>query len=73
MIAFKLLDEKKSATSADIIAAYKASGLGEGTARSQSGQIMHLFHVVGIADRANQVLTLKEDSKIAERLRAVAK
>ena len=72
MIAFGLLDDKKTATSADIIAAYKASGLKEGTARSQSGQIMNLFQTVGIADRASQVLTLRADSKLAESLRAVA-
>lgn len=69
MIAFKLLDAKKTVTSADIVGAYKASGLGEGTARSQSGQIMHLFDTVGIATRANQTLTLNNFSLIADRIR----
>jgi hypothetical protein len=71
MIAFGLLDEKKSVTSTDIVAAYKAADLGEGTARSQSGQIMNLFATVGIATRAGQVLTLNADSKIAQRIRSL--
>lgn len=71
MIAFQLLDDKKSMTSTDLVAAYKASGLGEGTARSQCGQIMALFAIVGIADRASQVLTLRADSKIADRIRSL--
>lgn len=69
MIAFKLLDEKKTVTSADVIGAYKTAGLGEGTARSQSGQIMNLFATVGIATRSGQTLTLNDNSKIAERIR----
>jgi len=71
MIAFKLLDEKKSMTSADLVATYKANGLGEGTARSQCGQIMALFATVGIANRASQVLTLNDKSAIADRLRSL--
>ncbi|SOC90078.1 hypothetical protein SAMN05216358_0097 [Rhizobium sp. AN5] len=71
MVAFKLLDSKGSMTSADVVGAYKASGLGEGTARSQSGQIMNLFATVKIADRSGQTLTLRSDSKIAERLRSL--
>jgi len=71
MIAFNLLDEKKSVTSADIIGAYKASGLSDGTARSQCGQIMHLFNVVKIAGRAGQTLTMNPASTIAERIRKV--
>jgi hypothetical protein len=71
MVAFKLLESKGSMTSADVVGAYKASGLGEGTARSQSGQIMNLFASVKIADRAGQTLTLRSDSKIAERLRSL--
>lgn len=72
MAAFKLLDEKKTVTSADLIGAYKASGLGEGTARSQTGQIMALFAAVKIASRGGQALTLNANSTIAERLRAIA-
>jgi hypothetical protein len=71
MIAFALLEAKKSVTSGDIVGAYKASGLGEGTARSQSGQIMHLFATVGIATRSSQTLTLNADSLVAERLRSL--
>jgi len=72
MIAFKLLDEKKTVTSADIIGAYKASGLGEGTARSQSGQIMNLFATVKIASRSGSNLALNENSAIAAKLRGLA-
>ncbi len=72
MVAFKLLDSKGSMTSADIVGAYKASGLGEGTARSQSGQIMNLFATVKIADRSGQTLTLRSDSKLSERLRSLS-
>lgn len=71
MVAFKQLEAKGSMTSADLVGAYKASGLGEGTARSQSGQIMNLFATVKIADRSGQTLTLRSDSKIAERLRGL--
>lgn len=71
MVAFNLLESKGSMTSADVVGAYKASGLGEGTARSQSGQIMNLFATVGIATRSGQTLTLRSDSKIAERLRSL--
>lgn len=69
MSAFKLLLEKGTMTSADLVGAYKLAGLGEGTARSQSGQIMNLFAAVKIADRTGQTLTLRADSNIAERLR----
>ncbi|SCW95968.1 hypothetical protein SAMN05660859_0161 [Ancylobacter rudongensis] len=69
MIAFKLLDEKKTVSSSDIIGAYKASGLGEGTARSQCGQIMNLFATVAIASRVGQVLTLNDKSALAQRIR----
>lgn len=69
MTAFKLLASKGAMTSADLVGAYKLAGLREGTARSQSGQIMNLFAVVKIADRVGQTLTLRADSNIAERLR----
>lgn len=69
--AFKLLNAQKSVTSMDIVGAYKTEGLGDGTARSQSGQIMALFDVVGIADRAGSKLTLRADSAVAAKLRAV--
>lgn len=71
MTAFATLEAKKSVTSGDIVGAYKAIGLGEGTARSQSGQIMNLFATVGIATRSGQTLTLRSDSLVAERLRSL--
>lgn len=72
MIAFQLLDTKKTVSSGDIVGAYKASGLGEGTARSQSGQIMNLFATVGIATRSGQSLAIRSDSLVAERLRSLS-
>lgn len=73
MIAFGALDAKKTITSLEIVAAYKATGLGEGTARSQSGQMMALFPIVGIATRAGQTLTMLPDSNVAERIRGLSK
>ncbi|PZR92028.1 MAG: hypothetical protein DI537_14475 [Stutzerimonas stutzeri] len=72
-IAFDLLDAKKTVTSADIIGAYKASGLKEGTARSQTGQMMTLFGAVGIATRTGQKLELRADSRLAQRMRDLPK
>lgn len=69
MMAFSVLDAKKSMTSTDLVGAYKAAGLDEGTARSQAGQLMNLFAAVKIADRAGQTLTLRSDSLLAERIR----
>lgn len=79
---FAVLDEKKTVTSSDLVAALRASEVGvgkskgstynEGTARSQAGQIMVLFNAVGIADRDKQTLTLNDDSKIADYLRDLA-
>ncbi len=69
MTIFGALDTKKELTSAEIIGAFKASGVGEGTARSQSGQIMVLFPVLGIAERDGKNLKLKDDSNIADYLR----
>ncbi len=68
MNAFKLLAMKKTLTSADLVAAYKTQGLGEGTARSQTGQMMALFPALGVAARAGQTLTLDANSTVAEYL-----
>ncbi len=69
--AFRLLNTTKEMTSTELVAAYKASGLNDGTARSQAGQIMVLFNTVKIADRTGQKLTLRTDSVIAQRLRTI--
>jgi hypothetical protein len=69
MIAFRVLDEKKDITATDITGAYKAAGLGDGTARSQQTQLMNLLPALGIADRVGQSLKLRSDSLLAERLR----
>lgn len=69
--ALKVLTKTGTMTSADLIAAYKADDLSDGTARSQTGQIMELFNVVGIALRSGQSLTLRQDSSVAKRLLAI--
>lgn len=71
--AFKLLDDKKSITSSDLVTALIAGGVKEGTARSQSGQMMHLFDVTKIANRAKNTLVINDKSVIAERLRNAIK
>lgn len=85
MNCFKALDAApgKSLSSKDMIALLTSTdkrttskvGSGttysQGTASSQVGQIMALFPVLGIATRAGSVLTLSDDSKIAERMRAL--
>lgn len=68
--AFKLLDEKKTVTSADIVGMFKGS-YSQGTAQSQAGQIMTLFAAVKIADRAKNTLTLNANSVIAGKLREI--
>lgn len=69
--AFKLLRKTGAMTSADLNAAYIAEGLGKGTANSQTGQIMHLFATVGIANRSGQALQLRADSTVATKLDAI--
>jgi hypothetical protein len=77
MACFEALVAKGEVTNADLVAALRASssrsgaGYNEGTARSQAGQIMVLFDVVGIASRSGQTLTINPNSKIAERLKAL--
>lgn len=71
VVAYKALAARKTLTSADLVGAYKAEGLKEGTARSQSGQMMNLFSTLQIADRSGQMLTLREDSNLAARLNAL--
>ena len=68
---FPVLDAKGSMTSSDIVATFKARGLGQGTAQSQCGQILVLFGALGIATRSGNTLTMNGDSKIAARLRGV--
>lgn len=74
MAALTALDAKAGAamTSADLIAHYKAAGLGDGTARSQTGQIMELFRITGVATRTGQSLVANDKSLVAKRLREIA-
>lgn len=68
---YKLLRAQKVVTSTDIVGMFKTMGLEEGTARSQTGQLMVLFDTVEIAVRSGQTLTLNADSAVAERLDAI--
>lgn len=72
MTIFGALDKMKVMTSTEVVAALKTSGVSEGTARSQSGQLMVLFPVLGVAIRDGQTLKLAEDSNIADYLRKAA-
>ncbi len=71
MKCFQHLHANKTVTSADMVAALKAAGYTDGTARSQAGQIMLLFALLGIATRAGQTLTLIEESIFAEKIAAL--
>jgi hypothetical protein len=66
--AFKLLDSKKTMSSADLVAHFKGS-YKQGTAMSQAGQILNLFDTVKIATRSKNSLTLNADSVLAARMR----
>lgn len=72
---FHILDAKKIVTTTEMVSGLMAltsnrgAGYTEGTARSQQGQIMELFHVLKIAMRTKNTLTLRDDSVIARWLR----
>lgn len=69
---FTLLKQNGTLTNTDLVAAMKADpNVGDGTARSQSGQIMALLPLVGVATRTGQTLTLRSDSVIADKLTAM--
>ena len=68
---FATLDARKEVAGTDLVAALQAADYTIGTARSQAGQIMELFAVLAIADRAGQKLTLRPDSAFAAKLRAL--
>lgn len=68
-MAFTYLLEKGEATNSDVVKMYQAAGLREGTARSQTGQMMTLFSCCKIANRSGQTLTLLPNNTITNRLR----
>jgi hypothetical protein len=70
-IALDLLIANTAITSSDLVAAYRSSGLGDGTARSQSGQMMALFPALGIAVRTAKSITLNAESNIVTRYKAI--
>jgi hypothetical protein len=70
MDCFAILQAKGEVTSGDLVAALKADGYSDGTARSQVGQIMALFPVLKIAERTTRSsLKLNPDSMIAGALK----
>jgi len=77
MDCFKTLKAAGTVKSTDLMAAITASttkggsGKALGTARSQAGQIMHLFDVLGIADRSGNTLTIRPNSVLADKLAAL--
>lgn len=68
-MAFAYLLEKGEATNGEVVKMYQDAGLREGTARSQTGQMMTLLSCVKIANRSGQTLTLLPDNTITNRLR----
>lgn len=78
MECFNVLRERGEVTSSDLVAALKTTTsrkgapYNDGTARSQAGQIMALFDVVGIAHRSGQKLTANPASVVAKKLTAIA-
>ena len=68
---FDVLSKAGTATSTEFVAALKAADYGEGTARSQAGQIMALFALVGVATREGQKLTFHADAPISKKLAAI--
>ena len=68
--AFGVLRDKGTVTSSDLVAAFRTHW-GEGTSRSQVGQIMHLFDNLAIAKRTGSSLSLRGDSVLASKLRAI--
>lgn len=82
MTCFAELYGRGEVTSADLVAALqkvtstfgknKGSGYNISTARSQAGQMMTLFSVLGIATRSEQTLTFNKNSTLAAKLVALA-
>lgn len=65
-LALELILTKGEITSQDIFERYRARPYSEGTSRSQSGQLMKVLPLMGVAKREGQKLTLVEDSVIAQ-------
>ena len=72
MKAFAALNKTGEITSADLYKALAADGMGEGTARSQAGQMMSLFPALQIAKRDQNKLILNQESLIAEAIKLLA-
>jgi hypothetical protein len=60
-----------STTSTDLVAVLKANEYSEGTARSQAGQLMALFPLLGVAVRDGQKLTFNANAPMSKRLATV--
>ncbi|GAL22999.1 hypothetical protein JCM19235_1300 [Vibrio maritimus] len=64
-MAMTILLEKGELTSQTLFEAYRARPYSEGTSRSQSGQLMKVLPLMGMATRDGQKLTLIDDSVLA--------
>lgn len=78
MSCFNVVADKGTCTQSDLVAALMSTSLkkggktyNEGTARSQAGQMMALFGIVGIASREKNTLTFNPKSAIAAKLKAL--
>lgn len=65
-LALEMILTKGEITSKDIFDRYIARPWSEGTARSQSGQLMQVLPMMGIAKREGQKLTLIRESVLAQ-------
>lgn len=69
VMAFEALAATGEITSTDLIKTMTGSGLANGTAGSQVGQIMALFPILQIAERTGNTLKLNKESSMANKLR----
>lgn len=63
-LAIKFLVEKESVTSAEMVAMYVGTYLGESTGRAQTSQMMLLLPLLCVAKREGNRLTLNEESML---------
>jgi len=70
-ITFDVLRKNGSATTTELVAALKTAEYSEGTARSQAGQMMALFSIIGVASRNGQNLTFNADAPMSKKLASI--
>ena len=70
-LTFDVLRNNGSATTTELVAALKTAEYSEGTARSQAGQMMALFSIIGVASRNGQKLTFNADAPMSKKLASI--